>query len=146
MYKDERTMNKTKSLEDRLYWIGVWFFLLSVVLFSGYYYLQSSGRITFFCFWDRFLHLYCPGCGGTRAVEALVHGDILMSLWYHPLVIYSVVIFAVFMISQTFARVTRFRYTKGVRFHNWFLFAALGILILNFVEKNLLRSIWHIML
>jgi hypothetical protein len=139
-------MNKSKSLEDRLYWIGVWLFLLSAVSFAVYYYLQSTGRITFFCFWDRFFHIYCPGCGGTRAIEALVHGDILMSLWYHPLVIYATVIFVIFMGSQTFARVTRFRYTKGIRFHNWFLYVALGILVLQFLEKNLLRSIWHIML
>jgi hypothetical protein len=139
-------MEKGKSLEDRLFPIGVWSFFLGGALFAGYYYLQSTGVMRFFCFWDRFLHIYCPGCGGTRAIEALVQGDILMSLWYHPLVLYTAVIFSIFMGSQAFARVTKFRYTKGIRFHGWFLYVALGILIVNFISKNLLRSIWHIML
>jgi hypothetical protein len=139
-------MHKTKFLEDQLYWIGLWAFLIGGGALAGFIYLQAAGKLTFFCFWERFLHIYCPGCGGTRAVVALVHGDILMSLWFHPLVLYSVVIFGAFQVSQTFARVTKFRYTKGIRFHNWFLYGALAILILNFIEKNLLRSIWHIML
>ncbi|MDR1821322.1 MAG: DUF2752 domain-containing protein [Oscillospiraceae bacterium] len=29
----------------------------------------------------------CPGCGGTRAALQLLHGDILGSLWYHPLLL-----------------------------------------------------------
>lgn len=30
---------------------------------------------------------WCPGCGSTRAVHALVHGDVALSLTAHPLVV-----------------------------------------------------------
>ena len=29
---------------------------------------------------------YCPGCGGTRAITSLLHGQILNSFLYHPVV------------------------------------------------------------
>ncbi len=36
------------------------------------------------CTYRTFLHIYCPGCGGTRAVKALVRLDILGALSYSP--------------------------------------------------------------
>jgi hypothetical protein len=137
---------KKKTLEDHLFFIGIFASVLGGAVFAGYLYLQSTDTVPFFCLWDRFLGLYCPGCGGTRAVLALLHGDILKSLWYHPLVLYTAIIFGAFMLSQAFARLTKFRFGSGVRFHNWFLYGALGILVFHFIEKNLLRLVWHITL
>ena len=38
------------------------------------------------CVAVRFLHLYCTGCGGTRAIGALFNGDLLGSLRLNPFV------------------------------------------------------------
>lgn len=40
------------------------------------------------CLFHLMTGLYCPGCGGTRAVRALFRGDLAMSFQYHPLVLY----------------------------------------------------------
>jgi hypothetical protein len=35
------------------------------------------------------LHLYCPGCGGTRALAALFHGRLLEAMHWNALVVVS---------------------------------------------------------
>ncbi len=90
------------------------------------------------CVAYRYLGFYCPGCGGTRAFISLLHGHFLQSLWYHPLVLYFAMLYCGFMLSHVFARLTHYRYFHGMRFHNWYLYAALVILGINWILKNIL--------
>ena len=39
------------------------------------------------CLFHEWTGLYCPGCGGTRALYALLHGDLKTSLHDNPLLI-----------------------------------------------------------
>ena len=55
--------------------------------------------LSFRCVMSRVLHLYCPGCGGTRAVKALLRGNIMVSALYHPFVIYCAAVALVFAVS-----------------------------------------------
>ncbi|MGY0504877.1 DUF2752 domain-containing protein [Luteimonas sp. e5] len=38
------------------------------------------------CSFHALTGLWCPGCGGTRALHALAHGDVARALAYNPLV------------------------------------------------------------
>lgn len=87
--------------------------------------------------------LYCPGCGGTRAILFLLHGDLLRSFLYHPLVPYAAAVYGWFMISQSIQRLSRNRLRIGMHYRDIYLWIALILLIANFVIKNLLL-IWHI--
>lgn len=40
------------------------------------------------CFFKEVTHLYCPACGGTRAVLALLHFDIKRAVSCNPTVVY----------------------------------------------------------
>ena len=48
-------------------------------------------RQGFPCLFHLLTGLYCPGCGGTRAFRALLAGNLLLSIRYHPLVAYMAV-------------------------------------------------------
>lgn len=39
------------------------------------------------CVFKKVFHMYCPGCGGTRAWKALIRLNILQSLYDNPVVI-----------------------------------------------------------
>lgn len=97
------------------------------------------------CIWDQLFHIYCPGCGGTRAIEALFKGKILRSIWLHPLVPYSALLYALFMGSNIISRFSG-RRIAGLRFHNWYLYAALIIIIVNWLLKNILRRVFFVFL
>lgn len=88
------------------------------------------------CLFHHFTGLYCFGCGGTRAVFALVRGDILKSLFYHPIVVYTAVVGGWFMISQTIERVSRGKIQIAMHFRLIYLWIGVGLAVLNFLWKN----------
>lgn len=141
---------KEKSLEDKLFILGIWFVLGSIlvyILFQRFILVNSSLDIFFLfdeCFWLQFFGIYCPGCGGTRAIITLSQGQFLQSLWYHPFVIYSIGLFSVFMISHLVARIPKNNIIKGLRFHDWYLYVGIIIIVFNFIIKNILKFYFNI--
>ena len=79
----------------------------------------------------------CPGCGGTRAVEALARGDLLTALRSNPAVPYLAVTVGAYLLSQT---VWRLRGRKGwvLRYHPGWLYLLLAILAVNCLARNIL--------
>lgn len=87
------------------------------------------------CLFQMMTGLYCPGCGGTRAVRALLSGHPVLSFLYHPVVPYmaSVAVWAAASWILYFATGNRrFRPELDDRI----AYAAAGIVILNFIIKN----------
>lgn len=115
-------------------------FMIPVALF--YHYIWKP-YIDLPCVMDFFFGIYCPGCGGTRAVKALLGGKVFLSLWYHPLVLYFAIIWGGFMITHTLER-CGIKKIKGWKFHNWYLYGAVIILAVNCIGKNILRICFQI--
>lgn len=80
---------------------------------------------------------YCFGCGGTRAVDALLKGKVLLSVYYHPLVLYAVVIYFSYMLSHTLSIVSHGR-IKSMQFRPCYFYIAIVIIIGQCVIKNIL--------
>lgn len=63
-------------------------FLIWVTLAAGATYLLvfEPGRSGFFpvCLFRKMTGLACPGCGSTRALHALLHGDVVTAFKFNP--------------------------------------------------------------
>lgn len=80
---------------------------------------------------------YCPGCGGTRAIKALFRGDIISSVKYHPLILYIVVVFSLFMILNTISLIVKKDFS-GMRVKSSLIILMPVIIFVQFAIKNLL--------
>lgn len=49
----------------------------------GDFFAEAARRLSPGCFSRKWFHVYCPGCGGTRAFCALAKGDFLSVLKYN---------------------------------------------------------------
>ena len=133
-----------KTLEDQLYRTG-WLVLgIGFPMIFMYLHFAEPG-LTFPCLLLSITGFYCPGCGGTRALEAFLRGRFLLSLWYHPLVVYGAVIITGFMGTHTLERLKIGR-VKGWKFHSWYLYGALAVVAGNWILKNILLLALHITL
>lgn len=96
------------------------------------------------CVFHRLTGYYCPGCGGTRAVQALLAGRPFLSFCYHPFVLYGVVVCGWFMLSQTIERISGGRIEIGLHFREIYIWIAIALIITNCLIKNFALGVWHI--
>lgn len=82
-------------------------------------------------------HIYCPACGGTRAMIALAKGRIFAALLYNPAVPVGAFSVAAYLLSQTVWRM-RGRRGRVLRYDPRWLGGFLGLLLVNCTVRNLL--------
>lgn len=131
--------NSTSSIEDTFYAIGCYtlgFFIL-IGLFLKISHIQLT-KYLLPCVFHALTGLYCPGCGGTRSFLFLIHGHFIRSFIYHPIVLYGAVIYGWFLISQTIERFSGHKIKIGMLYHDYYLWIALAIVIINTITKNVL--------
>ncbi len=90
------------------------------------------------CYFHALTGYQCPGCGGTRAVISMLEGNFLLSLSYHPLVLYAVILYGWFLVSQTIERISGHRIAIGLNYRNIYLFLALILIGSNWIIKNII--------
>lgn len=81
--------------------------------------------------------LYCPGCGGTRAINFLMHGQLLKSLFYHPVVPYTAILVVCYLVSHTLNIITKGK-VKAMLFRPIYFYIMIGIIMVQCVIKNVL--------
>ena len=123
----------------------LWFFALQlgVLLVAGGAYLYRAYLDTLpgdgarsMCLLHDFLHLYCPGCGGTRAIVALLRGQILHSLRCNPLSAYLAVGFLVTDIRAGIAIARKQPF--AIRIPLWYFWIMLILAVITCIARNTL--------
>lgn len=136
-----------ESLENDLYKIGLVFWGVAAAVIPLFLYFVSGRDLSQSpCLFWQFFGLYCPGCGGTRSVDALLHGHVLQALWYHPLVPYMTGVYLAFMVTWTAAKLHLFGLNKGMKFRNGYMYGMLVIIAVNFLLKNVLKLCFGIVM
>lgn len=79
--------------------------------------------------------LYCPGCGSTRSVIALVHGDIILSLRQNPIVITALIYAALLYIEPVAKALGKSDFRSPVRSYK-----ALGIVLAALFVYSIIRN------
>ncbi len=109
--------------------------LLAAFLFRAeiFAWAVKIGRLMF-CPLYAFTGIYCPGCGGTRAALALLHGDVLLSARCNPSVV-CIVIFLLLWYAEAVCKALgkpRKLFPRSVRF--WV--CAVASLLIWSVARN----------
>ena len=86
--------------------------------------------------WEHW-HVYCPGCGGTRALIALARGQIREALRCHLPVVAALALAAAYLLTQT---VWRLRGKRGWALHYrpWWPAVLVGLFLANCLARNVL--------
>jgi hypothetical protein len=119
-----------------LYKLGIVVLIIGLIALPLYYFGAFKALEPYnYCIFKRLVGIYCPGCGGTRALKALLSGDIAASLFYHPAVLYFTVFYIIFMLRMFL--MLRFNIGK-VSYKRVVLFIWLGIalILIQWAAKN----------
>lgn len=129
----------TYSIHKRLYFCALILFLAGFAILVLYHCFDYAFYgIKDPCFFKVFLHMYCPGCGGTRAVDSFLHGHFVQSFLYHPVIVYVFVMFLFYFIPATYTFLLKRDGKLHYKFHMASLWGLLGIIVIHFIARNIL--------
>lgn len=84
-----------------------------------------------------FLHIYCPLCGGTRAVDALIRFRLVEALRCHPIVVLFCAAVLVYD-AAVWVRLLRRKQPLLPRVPMWAVWTTLGLFAGYWILRNLL--------
>jgi len=133
-----QTNHNNMASEDIFYKLGkIIFFPVCIILILLYHLTASQFLSLPECIILKNYHIYCPGCGATRALFYLVHLNFQKSFLYHPFVIYTFFVYITFMMRCFYYRHLSKKLHKKIRIERYLYFGALLILV-QCVIKNYL--------
>ena len=129
------------ELTDTWFKLGIAFgIILLAAMISFYIWGEKIAFGDVKCAFYTVVHLYCPGCGGTRAAYYLFHGRIIKSFLFNPFVPYTLAAYFVFMINTILVKTTKkagfTRYPASIT-----IYVGVGLLIVQCIVRNILLAV-----
>ena len=127
-------MSFEKYFNQRLTIAGVW---LSLALAGLYLFIFEPGRTGFFpaCPFRTLTGLACPGCGSTRGLHSLVHGDFVGAFKFNPLTMIALPFLLYALIRHTQSAFSG-RPVKALRLPAPYVYSLLGLILFFWVFRN----------
>ena len=82
------------------------------------------------CTWRQLTGLHCPGCGLTRALDAIADGDLVAAFWFNPLVVAIGPVLALLLMAR------RRKERRGVRVNPTFCWLMFFVLVAYSFLRN----------
>jgi hypothetical protein len=109
---------------------------ISVITVSLIYNFLFEKNIVGSCSFHDLLGFYCPGCGGSRSLNALLSFNFIKSFVFYPaipvtslIILYvDVLLFMSFIKNRNFLTLIR----------KWMFISVCAVIILNFIIRNIL--------
>lgn len=129
--------NDLKRFSRQCYYVclGLLIVLGILCFVCNRYHIHLAGNLSGRCILHEITGYYCPGCGGTRAFDALAHGRVLLSLFYHPVVVYTVAIMLIYVLSHTVSILSKER-IKALLFRPLYLYLMIAVILVQWAIKN----------
>ncbi len=125
-------MNKKIKQDDYIYYsllITIIILIIVGIVINNYIKIPE-------CIIYKNLHIYCPGCGCTRAFIAMLNGNLIESIYQNSTVLYTTIITLTYLVSQTISRLTKID-KIAIKYNSLFLYSGIGMLIFNWILKNI---------
>ncbi|MBQ1749635.1 MAG: DUF2752 domain-containing protein [Lachnospiraceae bacterium] len=103
--------------------------------YRDFFLILTKFMLTPTCPVQKLTGFYCPGCGGSRSVRALLEGRFLASLLLHPFPIYCILALLAILVHGLYLHHKK---STGKSILPVLLWSALALLILQFMVKNIL--------
>lgn len=94
------------------------------------------------CLFHDLFHLYCPGCGGTRAGMALLRGQVFLSLYDNPALLTGIILIFCYEVGVVFTLYKR----NGKKYYiakGWPVYVYLAIVFGFAVLRNIFLVFFH---
>lgn len=135
--------NNKEWKSDSLYVCGL--ALLAACLFAGVL-IKITGirlnQILLPCLFNTLTGIYCPGCGGTRALAAMLQGNLADSLHYHPVVIYGAALYVWYIVSNTIQYISHGKCKIGLKYRRLYVWIGVAIVLFHTVWKNVMLLLY----